>query len=165
MKPSKLIVAGLAILLAGAMKAQVSVNVNIGARPTWGPVVEQDVRYYYLPEVEAYYDIPSAMFIYADNGRWVHRHQLPGRFRDYDLYRGRKIVINDYRGNSPYIHCGYTPRNTPPGHAYGRYFHGNPNRGYYYREYDRQPREEFYKEKGNGHGRGHAYGRNKEWKD
>ncbi|MDP4272354.1 MAG: hypothetical protein Q8909_19865, partial [Bacteroidota bacterium] len=113
MKPSRLIVAGLAILLAGAMEAQVSVNVNIGARPAWGPVVEREVRYYYLPEVEAYYDIPSAMFIYADNGRWVHRHQLPGRFRDYDLYRGRKIVINDYRGNSPYTHCGYTERYAP----------------------------------------------------
>jgi hypothetical protein len=165
MKPSKLIVAGLAILFAGAVHAQVSVNVNIGARPAWGPVVESDVRYYYLPEVEAYYDIPSAMFIYMDNGAWVHRHRLPGRYRDYDLYHGRKIVVNDYRGNSPYTHCNY-PERYLPGRGYVRIIHERPGRDYY-REYDRRPHEVFYKEKGNGngHGRGHAYGRNKDWKD
>ncbi len=107
MKPLKVIVAGMAIVFASATQAQVSINVNIGARPAWGPVVESDVRYYYLPEVEAYYDIPSSMFIYLHDGRWIHRRHLPERYCNYDLHRGRKIVISDYRGNAPYSHCRY----------------------------------------------------------
>lgn len=44
------------------------------------------------------------MFIYFYGGRWVHRHHLPARYRNYDLYNGYKVVMSDYRGNRPYSH-------------------------------------------------------------
>ncbi len=94
----------MALLLAVATQAQVSVNVNIGSPPMWGPAGYSEVQYYYLPDVEAYYDVPSSNFIYLERGTWVHRTYLPTRYRNYDLYHGYKVVLTDYHGNTPYIH-------------------------------------------------------------
>jgi hypothetical protein len=107
MQPLKLIVIGLLISFAATAEAQVSIRVNIGMPPPWGPQVEDDVRYYYLPDVDAYYDINTSLFICFYNGHWVHRRHLPDRYQNYDLYHGRKIVVNNYRGNTPYSHCNY----------------------------------------------------------
>jgi len=92
------------LLFAYTGQAQISVNVNLGAPPQWGPAGYNDVQYYYLPDVEAYYDVPSSKFIYYSGGTWVRRASHPSRYRTYDLYNGYKVVITDYRGNSPYAH-------------------------------------------------------------
>lgn len=93
-----------AILMACTFSyAQVSVSVNIGTAPDWGPSVTTE-RYYYMPEIETYYDVPSREYIYIDNGAWVRRATLPVVYRDYNLYRGRKVILHDYRGNAPYVH-------------------------------------------------------------
>lgn len=104
MKALKFIVFGIALFLAGTVQAQVQVSVNLGTPPQWGPVGYTDVQYYYLPDVEAYYDVPSARFIYLEGGNWVHRKYLPRQYRSYDLYNGYKVVMTDYRGNAPYTH-------------------------------------------------------------
>jgi len=102
MKPFKLFVFGMMLMLAGSAQSQLSVNVHIGTPPAWGPSGYNDVRYYYLPDVEAYYDVQTSMFIYISGNRWIHRSYLPTRYRNYDLYHGYKVVMNDYHGNSPY---------------------------------------------------------------
>ncbi|OFX34480.1 MAG: hypothetical protein A2X08_10245 [Bacteroidetes bacterium GWA2_32_17] len=104
MKAIKLILLGTVLFLTSIVQAQVSVNVNIGSPPSWGPVGYTEVRYYYLPDVEAYYDVQTSMFIYFGEGVWVHRAYLPARYRDYDLYYGYKVVMPNYHGNSPYVH-------------------------------------------------------------
>lgn len=104
MKALKSIIVGMLFLLAGSVQAQVAVNVNIGSPPPWGPAGYSDMRYYYLPDVEAYYDVPSSMFIYNTGGAWVHRKYLPRQYRGYDLYGGYKVVMTDYRGNAPYTY-------------------------------------------------------------
>jgi hypothetical protein len=82
-------------------EAQVSINVNIGAQPLWGPVGYDHVDYYYLPDIESYYYVPTRQFVYLSNGRWIFGASLPSRFRNYDLYRGYKVVINQPR---PYVY-------------------------------------------------------------
>ena len=122
MKTLKLVVIGMLLFMAGSVQAQISVHVNLGTPPQWGPSGYDDVRYYYLPDVEAYYDVPSSMFIYFNGVSWVHRTNLPSRYRNYDLYNGYKVVMSDYRGNTPYIHFrehkrqyirGYRVQNQP----------------------------------------------------
>ena len=102
MKFLKLIIIGIVISLSITTKAQVSLHVNIGSPPMWGPAGYSDERYYYLPDIEAYYDVNTAMFIYVRNGVWIHRAYLPSRYRNYDLYGGYKVVMRGYRGESPY---------------------------------------------------------------
>lgn len=81
-------------------KAQVSLQINIGLQPNWGPRGYDHVDYYYLPEIESYYYVPTRQFVYFERNKWVHRKSLPARYRNYDLYQGRKIVINQPR---PYL--------------------------------------------------------------
>jgi hypothetical protein len=88
-------------IISNTIQSQVSVNVNIGSPPLWGPVHVEE-RYYYLPDVEAYYDIETSMFIYFGNGVWLHRASLPARYRSYDLYNGYKVVMTGYHGHTPY---------------------------------------------------------------
>lgn len=74
--------------------AQVSINVNIGSQPLWGPVGYDYVDNYYLPDIECYYNVPRRQFVYLDNSRWIFSSSLPSRYRGYDLYNGYKVVVN-----------------------------------------------------------------------
>ena len=77
--------------------AQFRVNINIGSQPVWGPVGYDHVDYYYLPDIETYYYVPTRQFVYFNNGRWIYSTSLPYRYRNYDLNRGYKVVVNQPR--------------------------------------------------------------------
>jgi hypothetical protein len=81
--------------------AQVSFRVNISSQPIWGPVGYDHVEYYYLPDMDMYYNVPRHRYIYMENGQWTSRSTLPTRYRNYDMYNARKVVVNEPR---PYIH-------------------------------------------------------------
>lgn len=120
MKTIKFLVLGMILAFAGTAQGQVSVNFHIGTAPAWGPRGYDNVRYYYLPDVEAYYDVNTAMFIYISGNTWIRRSYLPSRYRGYNLYQGRKVVMNNYHGNSPYYnHKVYRAK-------YGRGNQGHP---------------------------------------
>ena len=104
MKTLKIITVGIVLLLSNLATAQVSVNVNLGTPPAWGPVGYTEVEYYYLPDVETYYDVRSSRFIYYNGSTWIRSKYLPRKYRGYDLYGGYKVVLNDYHGSSPYVH-------------------------------------------------------------
>ena len=104
MRALRLVVFGMMLIFAGSMQGQVSLRLNIGTPPEWGPAGYSGVRYYYLPDIESYYDVNNSMFIYFQDHRWIHSRHLPARYRNYDLYGGYKVVINDYHGNYPYVH-------------------------------------------------------------
>lgn len=78
-------------------QVRLNVNVNIGSQPVWGPVGYDYVDYYYLPDIESYYYVPRHQFIYLSGGRWIYSSSLPPRYRNYDLYSGYKVVINQPR--------------------------------------------------------------------
>ncbi|WP_029269839.1 hypothetical protein [Flavobacterium sp. KJJ] len=105
--------------------AQVSINVNIGTPPSWGPEGNDDSRYYYLPDIDTYYDVAQSQYIYPNNGKWVRDSRLPSKYRQYDLYGGYKVVLNDYKGNTPYAY------HTKHRASYPKGYHGAPqkNRG------------------------------------
>lgn len=104
MKALKYLILGIGLIFASEAQAQLSVNLNTGTPPQWGPSGYSNVRYYYLPDVESYYDVKSQKFIYYSGNSWVHRKQLPKQYRNYDLYNGYKVVMTDYRGNAPYTY-------------------------------------------------------------
>ena len=73
-----IVTAGLFLLLAPPLKAQVHLNfsVNISSQPVWGPAGYDRVQYYYLPGIDAYYNVPRREFIYRERGRWItSRHR------------------------------------------------------------------------------------------
>lgn len=162
MKTLRFFMAVMLLIVAGQVKAQVSINVNIGTPPAWGPAGYTDVRYYYLPDISMYFDVSTSEYIYINNGAWVRTTVVPVAYRNYDFYNGYKVVLNDYRGGTPYVYYkthhvkypkGYHPSRqatigVPPGQAKKQYAargngnsHSNGN--------------------GNGHGNGKGHGKGK----
>ena len=85
-----------------AAQVRVNMNVNLGQQPVWGPAGYDHADYYYLPDIDCYYDISRRQFIYNSGNRWVYTSQLPPRYRNYDLYSSYKVVVNEPR---PYMHA------------------------------------------------------------
>ncbi len=79
-----------------AADAQLRINLgfNIGAQPEWGPVGYTHAEYYYMPDIDAYYDVPNHQYVYNQNNVWVRSSALPPRYQNYDLYHGYKVVVN-----------------------------------------------------------------------
>ena len=102
MKTIKLIMFTALLAVTFSTQAQVSVNVNLGTPPVWAVAAPPKVEYYYLPDIDTYYDVPAQRYIYLRNGSWVRTSALPARYRGYDLYRGRTVYLSDYRGHRPY---------------------------------------------------------------
>ncbi|MDO7874889.1 hypothetical protein Q5H93_09115 [Hymenobacter sp. ASUV-10] len=92
---------GFALLLAGAAPAahaQVSVNVQVGA-PAWGPPVPAGVQYYYIPEIDGYYDLYTQQYLIFDNGYWVVLPTLYG----YDPAYFHPQPVLGYVGPQPWL--------------------------------------------------------------
>lgn len=97
----KKFILGTLLIVFSFSNAQVSVNVNVGTPPVWGPAITTQ-EYYYLPDIDSYYDIRQSKFIYLNNGVWIRAKSLPNRYRSYNLNTGHIIIINDYHGHNPY---------------------------------------------------------------
>lgn len=104
MRTLKIAIIGLFLLVANATQAQVSVNINVGTPPSWGPAGYSNMDYYYLPDIRSYYDVRASQFIYFGGNRWIRSNRLPRQYRNYDLHRGRTVVLNDYHGRTPYLY-------------------------------------------------------------
>ena len=152
--------------------AQLSIRagINIGSQPDWGPVGYTNAQYYYMPDIDAYYDVPTHQYIYNDNNAWVHANVLPSRFH-FDRYHSYKVVVNqpnpwehnadirtryaNYRGrhDQPIIRDSHDDRYRNHWHDNGNHYgqdrghgnngHGNGNGGH---------------GNDNGHGNGHGNG-------
>ncbi len=145
MKKIRLLIGGLLLVIAGSMHAQVSVQ--IGVTPAWGPAESVGVRYYYLPDIEAYYDVNNSTYIYMSGGRWIHSHNLPRAYSNYDLYSGYKVTLNDYHGERPYDNYREHRKNYPRGY----------NHGHEQKTYGERPRRDEHHDEGN-HGEHHDEG-------
>lgn len=99
----KLILAGLLIVSAFGFEAsaQISVNINIGSQPAWGPTGYDHVDFYYLPDINVYYDVTKSQYIYQNGTKWTYVNSLPSRYKNFDLYNSYKVVVNE---PNPYLH-------------------------------------------------------------
>jgi len=84
----------LSCLFVKTADAQVQVNLNVGAQPDWGPVGYERADYYYIPDIDAYYDVPARQYVYYNNNSWIHSGSLPPAYSNYNIYNGYKVVVN-----------------------------------------------------------------------
>jgi hypothetical protein len=97
-----LLMSGFTFYTASA-QVKVGLNINIGTQPSWGPVGYDHVEYYYLPDIDAFYNVPNHQYVYLERGQWVFRAYLPTRYSNYNIYTGYKVVINE---PTPYRNAG-----------------------------------------------------------
>lgn len=88
--------------IIGQSKAQINISINIGNQPEWGPTGYNHVDYYYLPDINAYYDVSTGQYIWLQGNKWRFANRLPNRFRHYDIYHSYKVVVN-----RPYPYYNY----------------------------------------------------------
>jgi hypothetical protein len=89
------------LLFTKKADAQISISINIGSQPTWGPTGYNHVDYYYFPDIDCYYYVPNRQFIYLSGSSWIYSQSLPPQYRNYDLYNGYKVVLNGVQ--KPYL--------------------------------------------------------------
>lgn len=142
-------------------QVSVSVGLNIGSQPDWGPVGYDHADYYYMPDIDAYYDVPAHRYVYYENNVWVHRTYLPVRYRNYDRYHSYKVVVNE---RNPWLrhdvyrtrYASYRGRRDQAiiresrDVRYRNHWHDNGN---HYGEREHGERE--HGDRGEGHGRDH----------
>lgn len=74
--------------------------------PTWGPSYYAGARYYYFPDIEAYYDLATRDFIFLNNGQWLFVQNLSPFYSYFDLHSSFIVIIN--RGvYQPWMHHHY----------------------------------------------------------
>ena len=140
--------------LAVVPAAQAQVTVNVGP-PAWGPPAPQGTQFYYIPEIDGYYDLYAQQYIVFRNGQWVALPTMNG----YDPYAFHPVII-DYRGRQPWMyvrdHRARYPRTVVVVPRRG-YAAPGPRRAY--REgYQQGRREERHDDHDNGRGNGHGNG-------
>jgi len=145
-----------ALLLSGIVfqtaqaQVKISFNVNIPTQPVWGPVGYDHVDYYYMPDIDVFYSVPRHQYIYLQNGRWIFSASLPFRYRNYDIYRGYKVVVNE---PTPYRNAqSYRTKYARYKGNYGQEIIRNSHDSRYW---ENKNHPEHNKWKGNGHGNGH----------
>ena len=92
--------------------------------PHWAPPVYPGIRYYYLPDIECYYDIHSREFIYLDHARWMYSPTLPYMYPGFDLNNCFVIIVNS-NIYQPWMHHQYYVSHFPRYYYRDYYDHSN----------------------------------------
>lgn len=90
-------IAALIMTASAPAQMQLGGGTNTASQPLWGPVGYDYVDYYYLPELEIYFDVVQKKFYHLEDGQWKRTSDLPARFREYDIYQLYKVVVNDWQ--------------------------------------------------------------------
>lgn len=140
--------------------SQVNISINIGSQPLWGPVGYDYVRYYYMPEIDVYYDVSHRRYTYYHGNHWVTRASLPSRYRHIDMYRTYKVVVN---------HAHPWKNHTNIKRKYARYANDRSQRilrdHSVHRSYDRYEKKHYKKYHEKRHGKYHKREKNRRWHD
>lgn len=129
-------------------------KVNAQGYPFWSPPYYTGARYYYMPDIETYYDINNEYFVYLDNGQWLFVNALPPMYNNYNLYNGFFITLNN-SVYQPWMHHHLYVANYPRYYYRNRYrhkkykdirgFNKNGHQAYYWKQEDRDKMQELHK--------------------
>lgn len=70
---------------------------GVYAHPAWGPAVPAGTQYYYVPEIDGYYDLAAQRYIVLRNGQWMPVATV----QSYNPTSFHPVVVS-YRGRQPW---------------------------------------------------------------
>jgi hypothetical protein len=107
MKPIKFIIFLLTIISGLSAFETLAQSVKQNEPPSWAPAYgersKESVRYYYFPDISAYYDVNKSLFIAWNGGKWTISPQLPVAHKNLDLSAARKVIL-DFKGENPHYY-------------------------------------------------------------
>ncbi|NMH28916.1 hypothetical protein [Flavobacterium silvaticum] len=74
---------------------------NADEKIKFDPETNCKIRYYYYPNLEAYFDMEKNTFTYKVNGKWTTTASIPSGYRGYSLFNKSNVAINDYDDDNP----------------------------------------------------------------
>jgi hypothetical protein len=92
--------------------------------PQWAPPYFPGVRYYYLPDIETYYDLESQNFVFLYNGQWCYSQECPSVSAGFDLNTCFAIAL-DINVYQPWMHHHYYISHYPRYYYQDYYDHSN----------------------------------------
>ncbi|MDP4239121.1 MAG: hypothetical protein Q8904_06580 [Bacteroidota bacterium] len=100
------------------------VNQTTYVNPQWAPPYSAGVRYYYLPDIETYYDLTSRDFVYLYNGQWISSDECPFLNTGFDLNNCFTVAL-DVNVFQPWRHHHYYVSHYPRYYYQDYYDHSN----------------------------------------
>ena len=61
------------------------------------------VRYYYYPNLQAYYDTCTARYLYMKDGEWITAEHMAPNYRGYCLYNNNYVILDGFTNDEPYL--------------------------------------------------------------
>ena len=97
------------------------------APPSWAPDYDSQnsAHYYYLPDIECYYDLWNREFVYLEEGNWQFSPTLPPIYAGYDLNNCFTVILNN-SVHEPWMHFHYYVAHYP------RFYYKSINRDGYH---------------------------------
>jgi hypothetical protein len=92
--------------------------------PQWAPSYYDGARYYYLPDLECYFDIYAREFVFLNNGQWMYSSTFPSIYSDFDLNNSFVVVLNS-NIYQPWMHHQYYVSHYPRYYYRDYYDHSN----------------------------------------
>lgn len=83
-----------------------SLTDTVVARDKTTAAPSTEVRYFYFPNLQAYFDTKKGFYIYNENGTWLNSERLPVNYRGYSRNNGLYVLIKGYLGEKPYSFLG-----------------------------------------------------------
>jgi len=80
-------------LTANLMQSQQYEFENKSAFPTYEKEVLATIRYFYYPNLEAYFDTKEKVYIYKEQGEWIRKETIPADYRGYSIYNNCKEIL------------------------------------------------------------------------
>lgn len=80
--------------------------------PPWAPAYYPGVRYYYIPDIETYFDLSNQDFVYLEDGQWLFSYELPSIYSGFDLFTAHIIAL-DVSVYQPWRHHQFYVSNYP----------------------------------------------------
>lgn len=100
MKKITYFIIGMMLLSVNFSQAQVQLDtIYIRQKPASTYVA---VRYYYYPNLQAYFDTKIAMYIYRKDGAWVKSETLDPTTRGYSIKNGAYVMLKGFTEDEPY---------------------------------------------------------------
>lgn len=100
MKKITYFIIGMMLLSVNLSQAQVQLDtIYIRQKPASTYVA---VRYYYYPNLQAYFDTKIAMYIYRKDGAWVKSETLDPTTRGYSIKNGSYVMLKGFTEDEPY---------------------------------------------------------------
>lgn len=100
--PYYIIAAFMSITFSASAQTSVNPDLSFEAQSIIDQGAINNIRYYYYPNLQAYFDTDTGTYLYIKNNEWVEGNEIPKGLRGYSLLNGQRVAITDYSGDEPY---------------------------------------------------------------